>query len=471
MAQLLSNLPIGAKIKFGKHQIYSETATPIVWLVADKNHTGYPANSVTLITEKVIDLRAYDGQETNSDNELYAQYGNIDYKLSNINQWLNSEGAANSWYTAQHSDDTAPINSYMIYGTEYYARPGFLYNFTSAERQSLLPTTLNNQRASKALESFVTKVFLPSAWETLGTFTVTDGSSKLKYFESYTTQAFPTQQLITNTRADSDVKPTSTTVALSYWTRNTNSSSIACVGNNGAVTSSSPFKGNVGVRPCVNLSYNTKMSDAVDSDGCYTILTNTIPTISGTNGNLGEKKEGFTQTYSVNDADSDTLTVTEYVDNVSIRSYVATRGVYNTFSVTGTTWLKLTNGTHTLKIVATDGFSEVTRTYTFTKNVTSFVVQRTEPISSTTRPKSIIVTVVKNIPTEASFKVEACNDGFDTSPAWEDITSKVTRGEIHDFVNTAKDSGKNWGVNIRVTVDRNGAEGACYITEIGGNFE
>ena len=431
MAQLLSNLPIGAKIKFGKHQINTETATPIVWLVADKNHTGYPANSVTLITEKIIDMRAYDGQEYNSDNESYVLYGNIDYKLSNINQWLNSEGAASSWYTAQHSDDTAPINSYMIYGTEYYARPGFLYNFTSTERQSLLPTTLNNQRASKALESFVTKVFLPSAWETLGTFTVTDGSTKLKYFESYTTQAFPTQQLVTNTRADSDVKPTATNVYLPYWTRNTNGSTIACVGNSGAIASSSPFKGNVGVRPCVNLSYNTKMSSTVDSDGCYTILTNTVPTISGTNGNLGEKKAGFNQTYTVSDGDSDPITVTEYIDNVAIRSYVATLGATNTFSVTNTTWLKLTNGAHTLKIVATDGFEEVIRTYTFTKNVTSLVVQRSEAISSTTQPKSIIVTVVKNIPTEAIFKVEACNNGFDTSPTWEDITADVNRGEIY----------------------------------------
>ena len=30
MAQLLSNLPLGAKIKLGKHQIRNETAQPIV---------------------------------------------------------------------------------------------------------------------------------------------------------------------------------------------------------------------------------------------------------------------------------------------------------------------------------------------------------------------------------------------------------------------------------------------------------
>ena len=82
------------------------------------------------------------------------------------------------------------------------------------------------------------------------------------------------------------------------------------------------------------------------------------------------------------------------------------------------------------------------------------------------------MSVVKNIPTEAIFKVEACNNGFDEAEdiIWEDITTDVVRGEPYDFQNESKNAFQ-WGVNIRVTVKRNGAEGACYITEIGGNFE
>ena len=38
------------------------------------------------------------------------------------------------------------------------------------------------------------------------------------------------------------------------------------------------------------------------------------------------------------------------------------------------------------------------------------------------------------------------------------------------FKNTSKTS-SGWGVRVRVTVNRNGADGACYITAIGGNFE
>jgi hypothetical protein len=104
MAQILSNLPLGALIKFGKHQVGTETAEPIIWMVADKNHSGYPANSVTLIAQKIIDQRAYDGAETGATN------GNTNYALSNINQWLNSSAAAGKWYSAKHSNDAPPTS-------------------------------------------------------------------------------------------------------------------------------------------------------------------------------------------------------------------------------------------------------------------------------------------------------------------------------------------------------------------------
>ncbi len=51
MSQLLSNLPTGAKVKFGKFQVNSETAQPIVWTVVAKNHQctpAYPTNAITL---------------------------------------------------------------------------------------------------------------------------------------------------------------------------------------------------------------------------------------------------------------------------------------------------------------------------------------------------------------------------------------------------------------------------------------
>ena len=474
MAQLLSNLPNRALIKFGSHSVGSESAQPIIWMVADKNHSGYPSNSVTLITQKIIDLRAYDAQGP-QDQEEYK--GDIDYRLSNINAWLNSSGSASAWFTAAYNGDSPPSNEKTRYGTGYDTRPGFLYNFTQSERLALLPTTLTTQVDSNVSRSITVKVFLPSAWEILGTHLYSDGSSRFSCFTSGNVVCGLTAQAYNNTLSSS--KPASVNDNWEYLTRSTNYYKVIGVSKNGESVGDYPSYGNRGVRPVINLSATTKISDTVDSDGCYTILTQTPPTISGSDSNLGVKGNyyteesgfpttiGFKQTYTVNDADtSDSVTVTEYIDNVKVRSYVATKNATNTFDVTGKTWLKLSNGVHTLKITATDGFDTVTRTYTFTKSVGLLVVQRTTPIDASTMPTYIIATVVKSIPEGADCKVEVCNNGFDTKPTWEEVVP----GEIHKFDNIAKTAGK-WGVNIRVTVKRNGTEGACYITEIGGNFK
>ena len=471
MAQLLSNLPNRALIKFGKHQVGSEAAQPIVWMVADKNHKGYPANSVTLITEKIIDLRAYDASEADDSDEEY-YYGNYTYKLSNIHQWLNSSASAGNWYSATHTDDRAP---------SYKTRPGFLYNFTADERLALLPTTIALQpqyTSGESTENIVAKVFLPSAYEILARHSTNDKSVQFSCFSSGSKSATLTEQAYTNTTSSS--KPETISNIWQYMTRTYYRPWLYGIFSSVEAMSDRPDKENWGVRPVVNLAANTKISDTPDSDGCYTFLAQNAPVISGSNSDLGINPyddgdadtpySGFSQTYIVNDVDNEAVTVTEYLDNVKVRSYVATLGANNTFAITGTTWLKLANGIHTMKITATDGFDEVTRTYTFTKSVTKLVAQRSTPFDSTTQPKSILATVVKVIPEGAIFKVEACNNGYDASPTWEDITTRVNQGRIYDFTNTAKTAAK-WGVNIRVTVDRNGSEGACYITEIGGNFE
>ncbi len=466
MAQYLSKLPINALVKFGKHSVGSESAQPIIWRVIDKNHSGYPSNSVTLITDKIIDIRAYDYGE--GENNLQ----NANYAQSSLGQWLNSEGSANNWYKATHSEDVAP---------PYTSRPGFLYNFAAYEKLAILPTTLTNQIGSDTSSTMIRKVFLPSAWEVVGSHSIADGSSRFSGFTSTDVKGYLTSQAFSNTT--SMYKPTTVDAPFNYVTRSTARSTDSNVGyiiqvlSTGGSNWGDPRE-DLGVRPCANLSANTKVSDTIDTDGCYTVLNQTTPVISGSNGDLGTKDVAFSQTYSVNDTDKDVVTVTEYIDNVKIRSYTATLGATNTFAVTGNTWLKLSNGNHTLKITATDGFEEVTRTYTFVKSVKTLVVQRTTPLDSSTQPKSIIVTVVKNIPPEASFKVEVCNNGYDgNNIVWDDITAIVLRGGIANFSNvdtpekTAINTSGKWGVNIRVTVARNGGEGACYITEIGGNFE
>ena len=464
MAQILSNLPIGATIKFGKHQVGSETAEPIIWVVADKNHSGYPTNSVTLISQKSIDLLAYDGGETGT----YSS-GHPNYSLSNINQWLNSGASGGNWYVATHSNDKPPTNSNTIEGDGYQSRPGFLYNFTDFEKIAILPTTLTVQVGADVSTKIAVKVFLPSVWEILGTFNISDGSSRFTYFSSNSALGNVTSQAINNT--SSEDKPETITEAWAYLTRSTNDSTPYTITRTGTSSTRQANYGSVGVRPVFNLSSTAKFSDTPDGDGCYTFIPNSVPSISGSNGDLGTKYNDFSIKYIIADGDNERVTVTEYIDNVAIRSYVATLGVENSFSVTNATWLRLTNGTHTLKIVATDGFDTDTRLYTFAKSVDTIVVQRKTPIEASKMPTQIIVTVVKTIPYNARMIVEVCNNGFDAKPTWENIgSSSISSGLAYEFQNDVCTAGK-WGVNIRVTVNRNGGEGACYITEIGGNFE
>ena len=563
MAKLLSSLPNGSIVKFGKHSIAGEVAQPIVWLVADKSHGGYPSGSVTLIARRIIDLRAFDADEKANGGTTF---GDKRYHLSNIHQWLNSSASAGQWYSAAHTNDAPPIGE-----TGYYDLPGFLYNFTATERNAILPTTLYVQGTSSQT-SFSAKVFLPSLSELgTGTSSINDGSSGLA---SYNRFCSVTEQVVAYSK--SSYKPENSSTDTPYWTRNFRASSDGVYAINDGndddafYTSYSADTSYIGVRPIINLSGNMVVSNSTDSSGAYTFAitnaptapmnvqistspiyttkpctvkwgaatdpngdvisyrvhiyydgveygeainvgtatsyslsavksgvstigfgiesvdpigftssittvtaiarTNNVPIISGSNTDLGVKKSGFSQTYNVTDADNGTVTVTEYIDNVKVRSYVATLGSTNTFAITDKTWLKLANGTHTLKITANDGIDESNRVYTFTKTVNKLVVQRVTPLASATKPSRLVVTVVKNIPQEAIFKVEACNNGFDATPTWEDVTSSILSGQTHVFANAVKTAGE-WGVNIRVTVDRNGSEGACYITEIGGNFE
>lgn len=113
-------------------------------------------------------------------------------------------------------------------------------------------------------------------------------------------------------------------------------------------------------------------------------INNHAPVISGTDSNLGTKTAAFAQSYSVTDEDSgQTLTVTEYIDGTQKRSYTATSGQTYSFNITAAEWVKLLNGSHTLKIVAADNYGgSATRTYTFTKNETEIELTLATPLTA-----------------------------------------------------------------------------------------
>lgn len=85
MPQKISALPVKAKVRDTKTKYYG---VPIGWVIGDKNHSGYPSNSTTLVAESIIKICCFDATESggNSDRQ---NYGNNRYSLANIRQWLN----------------------------------------------------------------------------------------------------------------------------------------------------------------------------------------------------------------------------------------------------------------------------------------------------------------------------------------------------------------------------------------------
>ena len=160
----------------------------------------------------------------------------------------------------------------------------------------------------------------------------------------------------------------------------------------------------------------------------------------------------------------------EMLDGVTLRSYTVTLGHTNTLTIGSEAWLKVVNGSHTLKIVATDAKdASVTRTLTFTKAVTSVEFEQTLAMEADAMPTKALVNIQGNFPAGCTLQVWICNNGNDASPTWEDITQKARTGQKHYFTNQTKTAAA-WGVKVKAKLLRGSATETCYIQSIGGNF-
>lgn len=199
--------------------------------------------------------------------------------------------------------------------------------------------------------------------------------------------------------------------------------------------------------------------------------TNSAPNISGQDKDLGLKTGSFAENYSVTDVEGDNVVVSEFVDNVKIRTYQATLGQQATLELTREKWLTLTNGSHQLRVEAVDGnFATSVRVWNFSKKETVIAFQFPAPEETDARATKVLITPTWK--TEgATAKVEACNNAFDAVPTWEDITPMVAINRVYNFLNTSKTAAK-WGVNVRFTITKNaGFEGEVSISGFGGAYE
>ena len=132
-------------------------------------------------------------------------------------------------------------------------------------------------------------------------------------------------------------------------------------------------------------AYDTEgLESGYTTSAIRTVRYNVAPAINASSTSLGEKNAPFSFAYSVTDADGDTLTVTEKLDGktTATRTGLAS-GTALTFEQASTAdgFLRILNGSHTIKITANDGKESTSLNATFTKSVTSASVTLTTPLA------------------------------------------------------------------------------------------
>lgn len=281
MPQSLANLAVGAKVKDTTSLYYGK---PVIFKVADKNHAGFPANSVTLITERIVTIKCFDGKEPNNSDGNRRSYGNNRYQYANLLQWLNSNAGAGAWYSAKHAQDAPPNGTYAS-TNPYDTEAGFLNGFSANIIAAMLDTTQtvvrNTVTDGGSYETVQIKMFLPSTTEVglANENNIAEGSKLALFSDNNSRLAYPTAEAVANSAYKNNNLNTS--AAWWWWLRTpyaSDSFGVRCVNTAGALSYGSAYYGNGGARPLCNLSSSILVSDNTDADGCYTIVWNRPPT-------------------------------------------------------------------------------------------------------------------------------------------------------------------------------------------------
>jgi hypothetical protein len=262
MSKTLGSLSVGAKIEVPVLSAYqSRFGSKIVFKIADKNHSGYPSNSVTLITEKIIQNMASDAKEPSNSNSDRKNYGNNRHIYSNLLQWLNSNAAAGAWYSAKHSADAPPTNANVWNNyNEYDAWAGFLAMLDPKFVAELMETTLTVVKSSTdggSYETFKAKMFLASTTEVglANENNIAEGSLLALFSNDASRVAYPTAQCVNNADGYTN-SGFATSKGWYWWLRTPHSSSasyVRGVDSDGSLISSNAYSGSDGVRPLCNL--------------------------------------------------------------------------------------------------------------------------------------------------------------------------------------------------------------------------
>lgn len=352
-------------------------------------------------------------------------------------------------------------NSYKDSGITSYLNSTF-YNLIDSDiraviKQVKLPYTNgtgSGGSVASGASGFSTKVFLLSGTEVgfSGVSYMNTEGAKLSYFDS----------------ASKRIAYNGSSAAV-WWLRSpcailTNY--IWCVKSDGS-SDYWYYSSSYGVRPAFILPSELSVSD----DG--TVSVNTAPTITNTSGTqLGEKNAAFSYSYTVSDADGDTISVTEKLDGktTATRTGIAS-GTVLTFGQASTEeeFRRILNGSHTIQIVASDGKDSSSVSATFAKSVTSASVTLKSPLAVEGDITVAVLQVTGSIPDDATFKAEVTNNANDAEPVWQDATTEVQKGTNIVFSNKTASNGAAF--NFRISVSRGASGESGCIEAVTGAFQ
>ncbi len=78
------------------------------------------------------------------------------------------------------------------------------------------------------------------------------------------------------------------------------------------------------------------------------------------------------------------------------------------------------------------------------------------PVRTLTGPSSKLAVALDYVVDGSFVTVQACNNAYDESPTWEDVTKQVSANSVISLKNTTK-TADNWGLQIKVIIDKSDA--------------
>lgn len=504
MTKLLKDLPVGAKV-VEKNTRYG--GREIVWIIADKNHRGYPNDTVTLISARIL---------------LIKQFGSTtSYEKSELRRWINDNNGLMSGFSSDFKKtivDTSIKMGYLNFTdkmflaseaevgskgeseTEGYKFPIFTDNYSRMDKEFNNENNVwwlrdardvNNVRyvdsdgsASSGAPSYARGV--RPLCNVKNSLKVSDDPNKNGVYEIIWNQ--PPSKPSSFTLPEKAISRTENEIS---WTKSTDPENDPIsyklersLDSGGFVErykgSFTRYKDIIEDKGHKNVVYRVT---AIDSYGNQSesltsaslpVSDNTIPTIETASADLGKITAPYSMSYKVVDPDEgQAWTVTESLDGKVLKTFTASVGTSYTSKLSASDWQKVLNGKHTLKIevVDSDG-GKSGKEISFEKAITKldFMLDKTGVQGIDKMPERAILSMGASIPSGASIKIEITNNGLDDKPVWQDCTAQVLGNEKIFFSNKKK-TATQWAVNVRVIGDKKTTTDVLSVSIIGGFYD